>query len=112
MSALLGLNGELLAEVDAATGQTLREYIWLDGAPLAYVTDGTTYHVHVDHLGTPQVLTDSAGGIAWRGDYAPFGAATASGSLTFNLRFPGQYYDAESGLYYNWYRYYDPCSRA
>jgi RHS repeat-associated protein len=58
--------------------------------------------IHVDHLGTPQVLTDDSGAIR------PFGDAITSGSLTFNLRFPGQYHDAETGLHYNWHRYYDP----
>jgi RHS repeat-associated protein len=68
-----------------------------------------TYHVHVDHLGTPQALTDSAGQIAWEVNYSPFGRATVtSQGPTFNLRFPGQYFDAETGLHYNWNRYYDP----
>ncbi len=77
--------------------------------PIAFVQSGQTYHVHVDHLGTPQALTDSVGQIAWETDYTPFGAATGtSQGPTFNLRFPGQYYDVETGLHYNWHRYYDP----
>ena len=76
--------------------------------PLAYLTDDAIYQVHVDHLGTPQVLTDATGAIAWEAHYRPFGEAITSGSLTFNLRFPGQYHDAETGLHYNWHRYYDP----
>ncbi|GAB0154357.1 hypothetical protein MnBA_37570 [Marinobacterium sp. BA1] len=48
--------------------------------------------------------------MVWRADYDAFGQATvASGSpLTFNLRFPGQYFDSETGLHYNYYRDYDP----
>ena len=63
--------------------------------------------VHDDHLATPQRLTDSSGSVAWSGDYEPFGRAQTTG-ITFNLRFPGQYFDAETGLHYNWHRYYDP----
>ncbi|GAB0150610.1 hypothetical protein MnBA_00100 [Marinobacterium sp. BA1] len=48
--------------------------------------------------------------MVWRADYDAFGkASVASGSiLTFNLRFPGQYFDSETGLHYNYYRDYDP----
>ena len=69
------------------------------------------YFVHADHLGTPQKLTDAAGAIAWDGVFAPFGETHAiTGTLAQNLRFPGQYADSESGLSYNWHRYYDPAS--
>jgi len=101
--------GNLLSEVDSATGQTLAEYVWLDGAPLVYIEAGNTYQVHVDHLGTPQVLTDAGGQVAWEAHYTPFGRASViSQGPTFNLRFPGQYFDAGTGLHYNWHRYYDP----
>jgi RHS repeat-associated protein len=77
------------------------------------------YDVHSDHLDTPCMLTDSYGIPSWRASYEAFGKAHVSddpdGSLvtidpgiTFNLRFPGQYYDAESGLHDNFYRSYDP----
>ena len=47
--------------------------------------------------------------MVWKADYSPFGKASiTSQGPTFNLRFPGQYYDAETGLHYNWHRYYDP----
>ena len=49
-------SGNLIAEMDAATGDVLAEYIWLDGTPLAFVQSGQTYHVHVDHLGTPKAI--------------------------------------------------------
>ncbi len=102
-------SGNLIAEVDEATGQTLAEYVWLDDSPVAYVENGQRYQVHVDHLGTPKALTDTAGSIAWEASDSPFGKATiTSQGPTFNLRFLGQYYDAETGLHYNWHRYYDP----
>ncbi len=69
-----------------------------------------TFFVHADHLGTPQALTDANGTVVWRAHYEPFGHATvdAGSTVTFNLRFPGQYFDAGTGLHYNYYRDYDP----
>lgn len=67
------------------------------------------YYYHLDHLGTPQVITDQAQHIVWQASYAAFGqTAVTTETIDNDLRFPGQYYDAESGLYYNWHRYYDP----
>ncbi len=65
--------------------------------------------IHNDHLGTPQKMSDSSGTVVWSADYKPFGEATITVStITNNLRFPGQYYDAETGLNYNYYRDYNP----
>ncbi len=65
--------------------------------------------IHNDHLGTPQKLTDSTGTVVWAADYKPFGEATVTVStITNNLRFPGQYYDQETGLHYNYFRNYNP----
>jgi len=67
------------------------------------------YYYHNDQLGTPQVLTDGNGGIAWKAVYTPFGDAVTSIQTVENpFRFPGQYYDPETGLHYNYFRYYDP----
>ncbi|MBW8458703.1 MAG: RHS domain-containing protein, partial [Thiobacillus sp.] len=76
-------------------------------------------HIHPDHLGTPRQITDSADRIVWRWDSPdPFGNALPDENpddgkgkkslFEFNLRFPGQYYDGETGLHYNYYRDYDP----
>jgi RHS repeat-associated protein len=66
--------------------------------------------VHNDHLGTPQVMTDKAGNVIWRAVHDPFGKATvdAASTVEMNVRFPGQYYDEETGLHYNYFRYYCP----
>jgi RHS repeat-associated protein len=56
------------------------------------------------------VLTDATGAAVWDATYRPFGEATVTGALTFNLRFPGQYEDAETGLHYNYFRDYDPAT--
>ena len=63
-----------------------------------------------DHLGTPQKLTESNGNVVWSAGYKSFGEANIDEASTVvnNLRFPGQYYDQETGLHYNYYRYYDP----
>jgi len=69
----------------------------------------TIYYYHNDHLGTPQVLTDGQGEVVWRGDYRPFGEVdVVVEQVGNNCRFPGQYFDTETGLHYNYYRYYDP----
>jgi RHS repeat-associated protein len=65
--------------------------------------------IHNDHLATPQKMTDSNGTVVWAADYKPFGEATiAVSTITNNLRFPGQYYDTETGLNYNYFRDYNP----
>ncbi len=49
------------------------------------------------------------GAIAWSGSYTAFGRTNVEiETITNNLRFSGQYYDAETGLHYNWHRYYAP----
>jgi RHS repeat-associated protein len=71
--------------------------------------DAAVYYYHNDHLGTPQKLTDQSGAVVWSAVYSPYGKATIPLQLvTNNLRFAGQCYDAESGLHYNYHRYYDP----
>lgn len=54
-------------------------------------------------------MTDAAGVVVWQARYDSFGNADIQvEAVTSNLRFPGQYYDAETGLHYNFNRYYDP----
>ncbi len=102
------LDDRLLAETDAL-GETRVEYLYLGGEPLALGRSGQLYYYHNDHLGTPQKLTDGAQNVVWSAVYEPFGEAVIeTGYISQNLRFPGQYYDEESGLHYNLNRYYDP----
>ncbi|MBI3014627.1 MAG: RHS domain-containing protein [Candidatus Tectomicrobia bacterium] len=67
-------------------------------------------YVHTDHLGTPVMMTDEQGQTVWEVDMEPFGETTitAQPGVTLNLRFPGQYFDEETGLDYNYFRDYDP----
>lgn len=101
--------GKLITETNSS-GQTLVEYVYLGDQPLAMIRPTEqAYCYHNDHLGTPRVLTNSTGAVAWKALYAPFGKVTITAStVENNLRFPGQYYDTETGLHYNWNRYYDP----
>lgn len=61
-----------------------------------------------DLLGTPQLATDSSQNLAWQATYTPFGQASVSGTLTQNLRLPGQYFDSEGGWNHNGFRNYIP----
>ncbi|MCP3675369.1 MAG: hypothetical protein GY829_12965, partial [Gammaproteobacteria bacterium] len=64
---------------------------------------------HTDHLATPRKATNEAGQVVWQWESEAFGnALPQSSGIAVNLRFPGQYYDAGTGLYYNYFRYYDP----
>jgi len=71
--------------------------------------DSQIYYIHNDHLGTPQVVTDKDQNVVWSTAKTPFGELeNESGSIEQPIRFPGQYADAETGYYYNYYRDYDP----
>jgi RHS repeat-associated protein len=68
-----------------------------------------------DHLNTPRLVTDAANNDRWEWPHNdPFGNNPANenpqnlGAFSFNLRFPGQYYDVETGTHYNYFRDYDP----
>ena len=105
-----GADDNLLAETDAA-GTTLKEYVWDDqGRPLAQISGGVVTYLHPDHLGSPRVGTDSAKNVVWQWQDLPFGVAAPTGSVTVALRYPGQYHEAETGLFQNWNRTYDKAS--
>lgn len=102
------LNGMLLEETNAA-GAAQADYIYLNGQPVAVLSGSTLYDLHTDHLGTPQFATNSSQVKEWTFTYAPFGdAATTAGTITQNLRLPGQYFDSETGWNHNGFRDYAP----
>lgn len=76
------------------------------------------FYVHVDHLDTPRPISrPSDNVIVWRWDSDPYGTTAAnedpdsdSSQFSFNLRFPGQYFDAKTGLHCNYFRDYDPAT--
>ncbi len=72
------------------------------------------YYIHTDHINTPRWVSNAHATLIWSWASEAFGSsppnddADSDGeAFTLNHRFPGQYYDAESGLHYNWNRYYD-----
>lgn len=91
----------------------------LQSAPMA-VTVGTpsgaatAYFIHTDQLNTPRTITDGSGNLVWQWDSDPYGKEVANEqpagqpAFAFNLRFPGQQFDRESNLHYNYFRDYDP----
>jgi len=106
--------GHLLGEYQA-NGTAIRETVWLGDTPVAAVAGGAVYPIFADHLNTPRAVADSTGKVLWRWDTEPFGSgkpnqdADGDGvAFVYNLRFPGQYYDVETGLHYNYFRDYDP----
>ncbi|MDG9670409.1 RHS domain-containing protein, partial [Hahella sp. CR1] len=78
--------------------------------PLAFIQDKQVYHYHLDHLGTPQEMTNAEGEVVWSARYKAYGnlALQDIEEVQNPLRFQGQYYDEETGLHYNRHRYYDP----
>jgi RHS repeat-associated protein len=76
---------------------------------VAVLNGSTLYFLHDDRLGTPQVASDNSQNIQWQASYEPFGTTPSmSGTITQNLRFPGQYFDVESGWSHNGFRDYVP----
>jgi RHS repeat-associated protein len=73
-------------------------------------------YYHRDHLETPIQATDKQGRVVWAANYNVFGQATITTpaasadkpTIQSNLRLPGQIEDQETGLHYNYRRYYDP----
>ena len=70
--------------------------------------NGGYHYLHTDHLGTPSMATDKTGAITWKAVSEAFGASRAVESdVQVNLRFPGQYWDQESGRHYSYHRDYE-----
>jgi len=111
-------SGNMLSEFSLSN---FSDYVYLDNTPVAFAVNGTLYYIETDQLGTPRdvVKPGAPDTVVWKWDY--FGSAFGENapnedpnntgtSFTFNLRFPGQYYDAETGLNYNYFRDYEPAT--
>ncbi|WP_431113404.1 RHS repeat-associated core domain-containing protein [Variovorax paradoxus] len=126
-------NGTLISEAGSGGANSAGQasYIYLPTAngpmPVAAVINGATYAVHSDHLNTPRRLSNDSGQPVWQWSYSAFGEDKPTiakhrfanldttpnpgtmniSEVKFNLRYPGQYADEESGLFYNYFRSYD-----
>ncbi|MBM4032863.1 MAG: hypothetical protein FJ291_13895 [Planctomycetes bacterium] len=105
--------GETLIQESREVGgrEETQEYLYFPGTYALFATrfGSRIYTCHADHLGTPRRLTDEQGEVAWAADYAAFGEARVTRAQVRNpWRFPGHYYDDETGLHYNRFRYYSP----
>ena len=91
-------------------GSLIVEYIWMGNKPVAAIYPGSkVYWIVTDHQNTPRRLIDRDNqSTVWTWDSDAFGVSQPVGSVEMNLRFPGQYYDEQSKLYYNHNRYYNP----
>ncbi len=112
-----GLAGyQIISEstTDATSNTTGKDYIWLDGDPVAQIDNSngteTISYLHTDHLLTARLATVATGLIIWRWEGEVFGDVQPQevSPISINLRFPGQYSDKESGLFYNMFRDYNP----
>ncbi|GAB2878963.1 RHS repeat domain-containing protein [Microbulbifer echini] len=110
-------DGDVLLQenkVDTQTQQDLntRTYYFEPGTfkPVALREDNQVYHYHLDHLGTPDTLTNQEGEVVWSVAYKSYGniALAYENQVEQPIRFQGQYFDEETGLHYNRFRYYDP----
>jgi RHS repeat-associated protein len=107
-------SGNLIAESTAAGGP-LKEYVWLGDTPLAVIDSNGRYFIHADHLNTPRLVANAAGTTVWKWDQQePFGNnvpdenPSGLGDFDLPVRLPGQYFDKETNLHYNYFRYYQP----
>lgn len=67
------------------------------------------YHYHLDPNGCPTRMTDLSGQIFWSAIYSAWGRVSEQEAWIQNpIRYQGQYFDQETGLHYNRYRYFDP----
>jgi RHS repeat-associated protein len=110
-------SGHLIGEYDESdlSGTPVEETVYLGDTPVAVLKNNGVYYIQTDQLGAPRAVADTTNKVVWRWDSDPFGAAPANEdpdgdgvTFAYNLRFPGQYYDAETGLHYNYLRDYDP----
>ncbi|WP_252717741.1 RHS repeat domain-containing protein [Acinetobacter seifertii] len=106
-------NSHLIGEYRNSDQAQIVEYIWLGDIPIAAeMANDRLIYILTDHRGSPIRGYDAVTKAnVWSLDTGPFGESAATVSVSgveINLRFPGMYYDKQTGLYYNHHRYYNP----
>ena len=98
----------------------LRVYVYVDAFSLtpwlmidydaadAEPASGKLHYLVTDQRGAPVAALDATGQRVWSAEMAPYGHAEVEGDLEVSLRLAGQFYDSETGLCYNRFRYYSP----
>jgi RHS repeat-associated protein len=111
--------GHLIGEYDSA-GVAIQETLWLNHTPVAVIkpklpSGFEVFYIWSDHLNSPRLISDTVNQSRWEWPHSdPFGSNVPNenpagiGIFNYNLRFPGQYFDQETGLHYNSMRDYDP----
>ena len=89
--------------------------VYFGNTPIAVIQNGNIYRIYADQIDTPRTITDATGKTVWAWDSKPFGETAPDEdpdkdglSLHYSQRFPGQTFDAETGLHYNFHRDYNP----
>ena len=101
-----------------SNGTAKSETVYLNDIPVGLLKDGQKYRIYADQIDTPRLITTESNQPLWRWDSKPFGESQPNEDvdgngqrLSYNLRFPGQYYDAETQTHYNYRRDYSPINR-
>ena len=104
------IDGHLFAQDISTNGGNTTSLRRRTDTPVTTPTPSNNiYYYNNNHLGAPISLQDSEGTIQWAASHTPFGKAIVEvDNVTQNIRFPGQYFDQETGLHYNYFRDYDP----
>ena len=107
--------GRVIGEYSGSTGALDNEMVYHADLPILAIRPSGVWMIHSDQLGTPRALVGTSGTIAWSWDSAAFGNTLQNsdpdGNLShvyFDHRFPGQLYDSETQIHYNYFRDYDP----
>ncbi|ALN60824.1 Rhs family protein [Lysobacter enzymogenes] len=114
-------DGHWIGDYDS-TGAAKQQAVWFGNAPVGLVVGGgstqTLHYVQPDHLGTPRAVIDPSRNVAiwtWHAKSEAFGNSPPNQdpdldgtAFVFNMRFPGQRYESNTGLVYNYFRDYDP----
>jgi RHS repeat-associated protein len=122
-------DGKLVAEIEGSgehAGQISAQYLYLadegKAQPIAKLEAahaagnttgrGRTLFIHANHRGEPMAMSNGQQRVVWRASSDAWGFIDAAQlreqQAELNIRLPGQYFDAESGLHDNWHRSYDP----